>query len=209
MPLGIEARSHAGQRRFGRQRQSGGPVPPHPSPLPKGAGASLAALRARGCARYARVGLGLTLSATERVLCRSSRELSGGLDLSPRGTKRRPAGAPACSRLSYGVRPQMGPASNRNSHSGSAVQPDAGETVESRSLASPQGTAAHRWVAGCRKRGSGQVSVNRGRAAYAGRPRRPGWTVKAISHITNVLTDGEPLLGKTKRRLKAREYRVV
>ena len=32
MPLGIEARSHASQRRFGRQRQSGSPVPPHPSP---------------------------------------------------------------------------------------------------------------------------------------------------------------------------------
>ena len=30
MPLGFEARSHACQRRFGRQRQSGGPVPPHP-----------------------------------------------------------------------------------------------------------------------------------------------------------------------------------
>ena len=29
MPLGIAARSHAGQSRFGRQRQSGGPVPPH------------------------------------------------------------------------------------------------------------------------------------------------------------------------------------
>ena len=142
MPQGIEARSHACQRRFGWQRQSGGPVPPHPSPLPKGEGASLAALRARGCARYARVGLGLTLSATERVLCRSSRELSGGLDLSPRGTKRRPTGAPACSRLSYGVRPEMGPASNRNSQSSSAVQPDAGQAVESRSLASPQGYAA-------------------------------------------------------------------
>ena len=35
MPLGIEDRSHAGQRRFGWQRQSGGPVPPHPNPLPK------------------------------------------------------------------------------------------------------------------------------------------------------------------------------
>ena len=40
MPLGIEARSHACQRRFGRQRQSGSPVPPHPSPLPKGEGAT-------------------------------------------------------------------------------------------------------------------------------------------------------------------------
>ena len=48
MPPGIEARSHAGQRRFGRQRQSGGPVPPHPSPLPKGEGATLAALRTYG-----------------------------------------------------------------------------------------------------------------------------------------------------------------
>ena len=35
MPLGIEARSHGCQRRFGRQRQYGGPVPPHPGPLPK------------------------------------------------------------------------------------------------------------------------------------------------------------------------------
>ena len=34
MPLGIEVRSHACQRRIGRQRQSGGPVPPHPSPPP-------------------------------------------------------------------------------------------------------------------------------------------------------------------------------
>ena len=56
MPLGIEARSHAGQRRFGRQRQSGGPVPPHPSPRPQ-----------------------------ERVLWRSSGEMSGGFDSSPRG----------------------------------------------------------------------------------------------------------------------------
>ena len=39
-PLGFEARVPAGQRRFGRPRQSGGPVPPHPSPLPKGAGAT-------------------------------------------------------------------------------------------------------------------------------------------------------------------------
>jgi len=51
MPLGFEVRSHAGQRRFGRQRQSGGPVPPHPSPLPRGEGATLAALRVCGCAR--------------------------------------------------------------------------------------------------------------------------------------------------------------
>jgi predicted RNase H-like HicB family nuclease len=36
----------------------------------------------------------------------------------------------------------MGPASNRNSQSSSAVQPDDGEAVESRSLASPQGYAA-------------------------------------------------------------------
>ena len=35
MPLGIEARSHAGQGPFGRQRQSGGPVPPHPTFSPK------------------------------------------------------------------------------------------------------------------------------------------------------------------------------
>ena len=49
--LGFEARSHACQRRFGRQRQSGGPVPPHPSPLPRGEGATLAALRACGCAQ--------------------------------------------------------------------------------------------------------------------------------------------------------------
>ena len=56
LPLGIEARSHAGQRRYGWRRQSGGPVPPHPIPLPK-----------------------------ERVLCRPSREMSGCLDLSPRG----------------------------------------------------------------------------------------------------------------------------
>ena len=48
MPLGIEARSHACQRRFGRQRQSGGPLPPHPSHLPKGEGATLAALRTYG-----------------------------------------------------------------------------------------------------------------------------------------------------------------
>ncbi|MEI6783942.1 MAG: hypothetical protein WCQ21_23870 [Verrucomicrobiota bacterium] len=56
LPLGIEARSHAGQRRYGWRRQSGGPVPPHPIPLPK-----------------------------ERVLGRPSREMSGCLDLSPRG----------------------------------------------------------------------------------------------------------------------------
>ena len=31
LALGIEARSHAGQGRLGRQRQSGGPVPPHPT----------------------------------------------------------------------------------------------------------------------------------------------------------------------------------
>ena len=67
MPLGFEARSHACQRRFGRQRQSGGPVPPHPSPLPRGEGATLAALRACGCARYASVGLGLSLSTGERA----------------------------------------------------------------------------------------------------------------------------------------------
>ena len=41
-----------------------------------------------------------------------------------------------------GARPEMGPASNRNSQSSSAVQPDDGEAVESRSLASPQGYAA-------------------------------------------------------------------
>ena len=35
LPLGIEARSHAGQGPFGRQRQSGGPVPPHPTFSPK------------------------------------------------------------------------------------------------------------------------------------------------------------------------------
>ena len=34
-PLGIEARSHAGHRRFGWQRQSSGPVPPHPLPSPQ------------------------------------------------------------------------------------------------------------------------------------------------------------------------------
>ena len=47
---------HAGQRRIRQQRQCGSPVPPHPGPLPK-----------------------------ERVLWRPSREMSGGLDLSPRG----------------------------------------------------------------------------------------------------------------------------
>jgi len=51
MPLGFEARSHACQSRFGRPRQSGGPVPPHPSPLPGGEGATLAALRTCGRAR--------------------------------------------------------------------------------------------------------------------------------------------------------------
>ena len=38
MPLGFEAWPHACQSRFGRQRQSGGPVPPHPNPLPWGEG---------------------------------------------------------------------------------------------------------------------------------------------------------------------------
>ncbi len=47
---------HAGQRRIRQQRQCGSPVPPHPGPLPK-----------------------------ERVLWRPSREMAGGLDLSPRG----------------------------------------------------------------------------------------------------------------------------
>ena len=85
MPLGIEVRSHAGQRCLGRQRQSVGPVPPlTPALFLKGEGATLAALRACGCARYASVGLGLCHSPGERVLCRSSRELSGYLDLSPR-----------------------------------------------------------------------------------------------------------------------------
>ena len=45
MPLGIEARSHACQRHFGWQRQSGGPVPPHPGPLPGGEGELSAAGR--------------------------------------------------------------------------------------------------------------------------------------------------------------------
>ena len=40
LTLGIEARSHAGQRRIGRQRQSGGPVPPHPGP-PRGRGRTI------------------------------------------------------------------------------------------------------------------------------------------------------------------------
>ena len=116
MPLGFEARSHACQRRFGRQRQSGGPFPLTPtlspeereprwpryepagahdmrkpglaSPSPGGEGRGegelcsrrfhaassyehftlqtrgqiLAALRACGCARYAKAGLGLSLS---------------------------------------------------------------------------------------------------------------------------------------------------
>ena len=39
----------------------------HPGPLPRGEGATLAALRACGCARYARVGLGLSLSSGERA----------------------------------------------------------------------------------------------------------------------------------------------
>ena len=67
MPPGIEARAHACQRRFGRQRQSDGPVPPHPGPLPRGEGATLAALRACGRARYASVGLGISLSLGERA----------------------------------------------------------------------------------------------------------------------------------------------
>ena len=39
LPLGIEARSHAGQRPIGRQRQSGGPIPPSSQPSPPGEGA--------------------------------------------------------------------------------------------------------------------------------------------------------------------------
>ena len=35
MPLGFEARSHACQRRFGRQRQSGGPFPLTPTLSPE------------------------------------------------------------------------------------------------------------------------------------------------------------------------------
>ena len=61
MPLGVEARPHARQRRFGWHRQSGGPVPPHPSPLPRGEGATPAALRSCRCARCARVWLGLPI----------------------------------------------------------------------------------------------------------------------------------------------------
>ena len=52
MPLGIEARSHACQRRFGRQRQSGGPVPPHPGPLPGGEGELSAAGRQIEASRH-------------------------------------------------------------------------------------------------------------------------------------------------------------
>ncbi len=52
MPPGIEARSHACQRRFGRQRQSGSPIPPHPSPLPKGEGELSAAWQQNEASRH-------------------------------------------------------------------------------------------------------------------------------------------------------------
>ena len=67
LALFCEARSYPCQRRFGRQPPVRGPVPPHPSPLPKGEGATLAAPRTCGRARYARVGLGISLSFGERA----------------------------------------------------------------------------------------------------------------------------------------------